>query len=127
MTAEEETINKIKFLLSQNNEAQAIRTIEQYGYRKVESNELYKVKEGLTAEEFIQSKGVFHHPRIENFDNNDSFDVAELMEEYAEAYHQEKINEEKIRDDNGICLHCDGWGYTVDENGRRKEHCNHCE
>ena len=26
-----------------------------------------------------------------------------------------------------VCGNCDGWGYTVDENGRRKEHCNECE
>lgn len=26
-----------------------------------------------------------------------------------------------------VCGNCDGWGYTVDENGRRKEHCKECE
>jgi hypothetical protein len=26
-----------------------------------------------------------------------------------------------------VCSNCDGWGYTVDENGRRKEHCKECE
>lgn len=26
-----------------------------------------------------------------------------------------------------VCGNCDGWGYTVDENGRRKDHCNECE
>ena len=26
-----------------------------------------------------------------------------------------------------VCGDCDGYGYTVDENGRRKEHCNECE
>jgi len=26
-----------------------------------------------------------------------------------------------------VCGNCDGYGYTVDENGRRKEHCNECE
>lgn len=25
------------------------------------------------------------------------------------------------------CSNCHGWGYTVDENGRRKGHCNECE
>jgi len=25
-----------------------------------------------------------------------------------------------------VCGNCDGWGYTVDENGRRKEHCDKC-
>jgi hypothetical protein len=26
-----------------------------------------------------------------------------------------------------VCGNCDGYGYTVDENGRRKEHCKECE
>ena len=26
-----------------------------------------------------------------------------------------------------VCENCDGWGYTLDENGRRKEHCFKCE
>ena len=26
-----------------------------------------------------------------------------------------------------VCGNCDGWGYTVDENGRRKDHCKQCE
>ena len=26
-----------------------------------------------------------------------------------------------------VCGNCNGWGYTVDENGRRKEHCKECE
>tara|TARA_B110000483_G_scaffold227485_1_gene289292 strand:- start:3371 stop:3556 length:186 start_codon:yes stop_codon:yes gene_type:complete len=26
-----------------------------------------------------------------------------------------------------VCGNCDGYGYTVDENGRRKEHCKKCE
>ena len=26
-----------------------------------------------------------------------------------------------------VCGNCDGWGYTVDKNGRRKDHCKECE
>mgnify|MGYP003655750013 CR=1 FL=1 len=26
-----------------------------------------------------------------------------------------------------VCGNCDGYGYTVDENCRRKEHCKECE
>tara|TARA_R110000782_G_scaffold247035_1_gene333682 strand:- start:72 stop:305 length:234 start_codon:yes stop_codon:yes gene_type:complete len=26
-----------------------------------------------------------------------------------------------------VCGNCDGYGYTVDENGRRKDHCKECE
>jgi succinate dehydrogenase/fumarate reductase-like Fe-S protein len=26
-----------------------------------------------------------------------------------------------------FCGYCNGYGYTVDENGRRKEHCKECE
>ena len=25
------------------------------------------------------------------------------------------------------CSNCKGWGYTVDENGRREDHCKECE
>ena len=27
---------------------------------------------------------------------------------------------------SSTCENCDGWGYTVDENGRRDKHCNVC-
>jgi len=27
---------------------------------------------------------------------------------------------------DSVCSNCDGYGYTVDENGRRKEHCDKC-
>ena len=26
-----------------------------------------------------------------------------------------------------VCGNCDGYGYTVDENGRRKDHCKECD
>ena len=26
-----------------------------------------------------------------------------------------------------VCDECNGWGYTVDENGRRKAHCTKCD
>ena len=29
--------------------------------------------------------------------------------------------------DHLVCANCDGWGYTVDENGRLKEHCKECK
>ena len=27
---------------------------------------------------------------------------------------------------DSVCSNCDGYGYTLDENGRRKEHCDKC-
>jgi hypothetical protein len=27
---------------------------------------------------------------------------------------------------SSTCENCDGWGYTVDENGRRDKHCDVC-
>lgn len=27
---------------------------------------------------------------------------------------------------DSVCTNCDGYGYTIDENGRRKEHCDKC-
>ena len=46
--------------------------------------------------------------------------------------HLEKIKETKqltipVVSKYVVCGNCDGWGYTVDENGRRKEHCKECE
>lgn len=69
------------------------------------------------------------------------FEDWELLAMFAEAYHQEKMKQHDAlvkmmaQDEkdgnyeekgNTPCLHCDGWGYIVDEKGRRKEHCLHC-
>ena len=27
---------------------------------------------------------------------------------------------------DSVCSNCDGYGYTVDDNGKRKEHCDKC-
>jgi len=43
MTAEEETLEKIKYVLSCGNESQAIRLIEQYGHWKLEQTEQSKL------------------------------------------------------------------------------------
>jgi hypothetical protein len=46
---------------------------------------------------------------------------------------EEHVNEQlRIHDDVGrseqlVCDECNGWGYTVDENGRRKAHCIKCD
>lgn len=37
----------------------------------------------MEAEEFLNSKDIFNHPRIEDTNNKNSYDVAELLEEYA--------------------------------------------
>ena len=31
------------------------------------------------------------------------------------------------RSEQLVCGECNGWGYTVDENGRRKAHCTKCD
>ena len=31
------------------------------------------------------------------------------------------------RSEQLVCDECKGWGYTVDENGRRKAHCTKCD
>ena len=45
---------------------------------------IINIKSIKTAEEFLQSKDICNHPRINDRNNKDSFDVAELMEEYAD-------------------------------------------
>jgi hypothetical protein len=46
---------------------------------------------------------------------------------------EEHVNEQlRIHDVVGrseqlVCDECNGWGYTVDENGRRKAHCTKCD
>jgi len=38
-----------------------------------------------------------------------------------------KLNTFAIHDvSDSACPNCDGYGYTLDENGRRKEHCDKC-
>ena len=44
----------------------------------------------------------------------------------------EVLGEQKTKIDiihdvsDSVCSNCDGYGYTLDENGRRKEHCDKC-
>jgi hypothetical protein len=42
---------------------------------------------------------------------------------------QEKINKLTIPvvSKSVACENCNGWNYTTDENGRRKNHCRECE
>jgi len=37
----------------------------------------------MEAEEFLQKKDIWNHPRISDRNNKESYDVAELLEEYA--------------------------------------------
>ena len=52
--------------------------------------------------------------------------VYEMMVNFIES--RELVN--KTNDihnvSDSVCSNCDGYGYTVDENGRRKEHCDKC-
>jgi len=43
----------------------------------------------MDAEEFLNERGVYNHPRIEDVESKNSYDVAELMEEYARSKEQE--------------------------------------
>lgn len=47
--------------------------------------------------------------------------ISQLMEDY----HQSKLHQPTVSD--AVCEYCQGWGYTVDENSRREEHCTKCE
>lgn len=38
----------------------------------------------MDAEDFLNSKDIFNHPRITDRNNTACYDVAELMEEYAD-------------------------------------------
>ena len=39
-----------------------------------------------------------------------------------------KVENNEVLDlvSDSVCSNCDGYGYTIDENGRRKEHCDKC-
>ncbi len=40
---------------------------------------------------------------------------------------QEQVKNCSIPDvSDSVCSNCNGYGYTVDKNGRRKEHCDKC-
>jgi len=40
---------------------------------------------------------------------------------------QLRIHDVVGRSEQLVCDECNGWGYTVDENGRRKAHCTKCD
>ena len=45
----------------------------------------------MDAEDFLNSKDIWNHPRITDRNNTASYDVAELMEEYAELKIKTKV------------------------------------
>lgn len=51
--------------------------------------------------------------------------IEDLVEELAESKVKNLVLSGVSK--SVVCGNCDGWGYTVDENGRRKEHCKECE
>ena len=69
------------------------------------------------------------YEKISQDDKHATYFHARTMFEFAEDYHQAKLNLLTIPgvSKSVVCGNCDGYGYTVDENGRRKEHCNECE
>ena len=53
------------------------------------------------------------------------FDYYDLID-FADSYHKKQLALFGVSK-SVVCGNCDGWGYTVDENGRRKDHCKECE
>ena len=51
---------------------------------------------------------------------------ADDLEDYIKHLNQAKNNEVLDIVSDSVCSNCDGYGYTIDENGRRKEHCDKC-
>ena len=51
-----------------------------------------------------------------------TFECANMMAKYLKKQLTIPVVSKSV-----VCGNCDGYGYTVDENGRRKEHCNECE
>ena len=59
-------------------------------------------------------------------------EILELLTEVANSdtiysNTRHKLIAKKLISKYVVCGNCDGWGYTIDENGRRKEHCKECE
>jgi hypothetical protein len=71
-----------------------------------------------TAKRFLESRG---YPNPECDYENELLDT---LVEYAQQ--QAKNNEVLDLVSDSVCSNCDGYGYTIDENGRRKEHCDKC-
>ena len=49
----------------------------------------------------------------------------DVCEKLAKEYHNEQLLMHSVSNSEA-CSKCDGYGYTIDENGRRKEHCDKC-
>lgn len=62
---------------------------------------------------------------VNSIDDNCYYN-AEDMIDFAKYVLKEKLTLTDVSK-SVVCGNCDGWGYTVDENGRRKEHCKECE
>ena len=79
----------------------------------------------MTAKKYLLDIGFddAHLPELFNNDDKSYYQITELMEEY----HQSKLKLLGIGGvSDSVCSNCDGYGYTVDEKGRRKEHCDKC-
>lgn len=94
MTPEEETLEKIKYVLSFGNDAQAIRLIEQYGHWKQEQTKQCDINgvgvtlpcERTDAEEYLNNLDIYHHPRVEDRTNKNSYEVADIMADFTNKY-----------------------------------------
>jgi hypothetical protein len=64
-TLEEEVLNKIKFVLSVNNDAQAIRILEQYSYFKLEG--MYN--EGAVRQAFRNGQESMYYSEMYGMDS----------------------------------------------------------
>jgi len=76
-------------------------------------------------------------PKRENYDNGVYGDISynDRLERYT-SYLENRLKEREQalrthgvvgRSKQLVCDECNGWGYTVDENGRRKAHCTKCD
>jgi len=62
----------------------------------------------------------------EYFGHNDKTQIAHWAYTVFDKAHKKQLILSGVSK-SVVCGDCDGYGYTVDENGRRKEHCNECE
>tara|TARA_R110000764_G_scaffold59189_1_gene128041 strand:+ start:339 stop:608 length:270 start_codon:yes stop_codon:yes gene_type:complete len=83
-----------------------------------------KTLEGYQVWFKIDNQTFYLDEHVENTDK-DSLEVAQFFERMLKVAF-EKLDIHDVSKPV-VCGNCDGWGYTVDENGRRKQHCKECE
>lgn len=74
----------------------------------------------MTGEEFLQSKDIWHHPRVSTRRRDVSYDIAELLDEFLEAHTEQNSHKQVVMQAEGSDEMC---GSDCCPNDGACEHC----